>query len=89
MSQLKLYKSKLWLYLIWFFLTTLFYHAFSSFFWIIDLYFLILAVIVQTFVFTAELAIPTKIRTSEDIGETDRSTATNNRNKMKKMFKVI
>ena len=69
MSQLKLYKSKLRLYLIWFFLTTLFYHAFSSFFWIIDLYFLILAVIAQTFVFTAELAIPTKIPTIEDIGE--------------------
>ena len=46
-------------------LAILFYHASFSFFLIIDLYFLIPAVITQIFNPTAELVIPTRITTKE------------------------
>ena len=46
------------MYLVWILLATLFYHAFSSFFLIIDLFFLIPAVIVHILNPTAELVTP-------------------------------
>ena len=63
--------------------------CFSVFFMIIDLYFLIHAMISQVFISTTELAIPIGTPTNEANAETDHITTTESRNKSKKMFEVI
>ena len=65
MSQLKPYKLELQGYLIYIFLTILFYHAFSSY----SLHFLIPTVIAQIFIPITKLVIPTGTRTNETSAE--------------------